>query len=146
MSEMKIQGRCHCGNLSFTLQWVGDPEVIAARSCGCSFCKPRAATWTSIPGATLEVAVRTPALVSRYTFATHTAVFQVCARCGAVPVSTSEIDGRTYAVVNVMTLTSPLPGLQRKELDVADESLAARLARRKQNWIADVRFTGTPNL
>jgi acyl-CoA thioesterase FadM len=141
MGEMQIQGRCHCGNLSFTLHWVGDAEVIAERSCGCSFCKPRGATWASIPGATLEVAVRTPALVSRYTFATHTAVLQVCARCGAVPLSTSEIDGRTYAVVNVTTLTSPLPDLQRQHSDVADESLVARLARRKQDWIADVCFT-----
>jgi acyl-CoA thioesterase FadM len=140
MNESNIQGRCHCGNISFTLQWAGEAQELAARSCRCSFCSQRAASWTSIPAARLEVSVRAPALVSRYSFASHSALFHVCSRCGAVPVSTSEIEGRTYAVINTMTLTSPVPGLVRSEFEVADEPLAARLARRKQTWIADVRF------
>lgn len=140
MSETKIEGRCHCGNISFTLQPMEECQTFAIRNCGCSFCGPRTASWTSIPDARLEIAFRVPALVSRYTFATHTAVFHVCARCGAVPISTSEIDGRIYAEINVSTLTVPVLGIVRNGHDLASETLAARLTRRKHSWIADVCF------
>lgn len=67
------------------------------------------------------------------------------ARCGVVPVVTSEIDGRTYAVVSV----NALEGLDESRLDRAPadfegEEAGARLHRRKRNWIADVNFRSTP--
>src|SRR5262249_4643830 len=106
-----------------------------------SFCGPRAAAWASLPGATLAIDARTPALVSRYTFATHTAVFHICASCGGVPVSTSQVDGAVYGAINAATVSGGRASLLRsRDLELADETAAARAARRKRDWIADVRF------
>ena len=64
----------------------------------------------------------------------------VCARCGAVPIVTSEIDSHTYAVVNVNVLENVDPAwLRHAPADFESESVESRLARRKRNWIPDVR-------
>ena len=140
---MLIQGRCHCGNIAFTLRWEPEPAHIPARACTCSFCVKHGGVWTSCPGGALEVSVRSPGAVKRYAFGTRTAVFHVCAECGVVPVVTSDIDGRTYAVVSVNAFEDvPAQLLQRGEVSFDGEGAGDRLARRQRNWIADVRFTG----
>lgn len=138
---MLIHGKCHCGNIAFQLDWRGEAAEIPARACGCSFCTKHGGVWTSNPGAALIVAVGDPALVSEYAFGTRSATFHVCARCGTVPLVTSEIDGRLYAVVNVNALEDVDPArLRRAPVSFEGEDIASRLARRKRNWIADVRF------
>jgi len=58
-----------------------------------------------------------------------------------VPLVTSDIDGKTYAVVSV----NAFQGIDRSffkhasaTFDAEDEQ--SRLARRKRNWISDVQF------
>jgi hypothetical protein len=138
---MRIPGKCHCGNIAFELDWRGDPAAIPARACGCSFCVKHGGVWTSHPASTLAVMVGDPAQVSEYAFGTRTATFHVCARCGAVPLVTSDIEGRRYAVVNVNALEGVDPAaLRRSPASFDGEDVAARLARRARNWIGDVRF------
>jgi hypothetical protein len=138
---MLIVGSCHCGNISFTLAWDPDPAEIVARACTCSFCTRHGGVWTSCPTGSVEVTVRDPLLVSRYAFGTKTAEFHVCSRCGVVPVVTSRIEGRLYAVVSVRAFDNVEPALLRHASATFDgESEEARLARRQQNWIADVRY------
>ncbi|HSN34619.1 MAG TPA: hypothetical protein VLU41_18140 [Ideonella sp.] len=136
---MLINGRCHCGNIGFTLLWEPEPADIPARGCTCSFCVRHGGVWTSCPTGRLRVSVADPSLVSHYAFGTRTAQFHVCARCGAVPFVTSRIDDRLYAVVSVNAFDGVPPALLRRapaSFDGEDE--AARLARRRRNWIADV--------
>jgi len=138
---MLIKGRCHCGNISFSLAWEPDPAEIPARACGCSFCVKHGGVWTSNPAGALRLTVKDPALVSRYAFGTRTAEFHICARCGIVPVVTSRIDGRLYAVVSVNAFEGVEPSLiRRASADFEGEGKESRLARRKRNWIADVEF------
>jgi hypothetical protein len=138
---MRIPGQCHCGNIAFELDWQGDPAAIPARACGCSFCVKHGGVWTSHPGSRLAVTVRDRSRVSAYAFGTRTATFHVCADCGAVPLVTSDIDGRRYAVVSVNALEGVDPAaLRRAPASFDGEELAARLARRARNWIPDVRF------
>jgi len=138
---VRIRGRCHCGNISFRLDWDPDPVEIPARSCDCTFCMKHGGTWTSYPAGRLEVAIEDPALVSRYEFGTKTATFHVCARCGIVPVVTSDLDGRTYAVVSVKAFENVDPSMLKPgPVSFDGEGVESRLARRKRNWIADVRF------
>jgi hypothetical protein len=143
MSE--LSGRCHCGTIAFTLRWPGD-GAIAARACGCSFCTKHGGVWTSNPDAALTVRIADAQGVSRYAFGTGTAEFHVCRRCGAVPVVTSDIGGRRYAVVNVNTLEGVDPArLDRRPVSFDGEDEASRLARRARGWIGDVSFvTGAP--
>jgi hypothetical protein len=138
---MLIRGRCHCGNIAFSLAWEPSPTEIQARACTCSFCIKHGGVWTSNPRGALEVTVREPSLVSKYAHGTRTADFHVCARCGVVPVVTSRIDGHLYAVVSVNAFESVDPALlSRGSHDFDGEGKDDRLARRKRNWIADVRF------
>jgi hypothetical protein len=87
------------------------------------------------------VTVRDPSLVSKYAHGTRTADFHVCARCGVVPLVTSRLDGRLYAVVSVNAFDGVDPSLLRRESrDFEGEGTDDRLARRKRNWIPEVRF------
>jgi hypothetical protein len=140
--QMLINGKCHCGNIAFELEWEGDPPEIPARACGCTFCVKHGGVWTSNPKARLAVAVGDAALVSKYAFGTRTATFHVCSRCGAVPLVTSEIANHLYAVVNVNAFENFDPSrLRRASADFEGEEVESRLARRKRYWIADVRIT-----
>jgi hypothetical protein len=142
---MLIHGKCHCGNISFTLAWEPDPAEIPARACTCSFCIKHGGVWTSNPGGALKVAVEDPALVSKYAFGTRTAEFHVCATCGIVPVVTSRIDGRLYAVVSVNAFEDVDASLLRRTPASFDgEGEDSRLARRQRNWIADVEYIESP--
>lgn len=138
---MLIRGKCHCGNIAFSLTWDPEPAEIPARACGCTFCTKHGGVWTSNPKGALEITIGDPSLVSKYAFGTKTATFHICARCGIVPVVTSEIDGRLYAVVSVNAFEGINPSrLRRASADFEGEGTDTRLARRKRNWISDVTF------
>jgi hypothetical protein len=137
---MLIDGKCHCGNIAFVLDWPGEPSEIAARECGCSFCIKHGGVWTSNRDASLSVTLRHAGLVSRYAFGTETAKFYVCGRCGAVPIVTSEIANHVYAVVNVNAFENFDALLVRRQpISFDGEEKESRLARREKNWIAAVR-------
>jgi len=136
---MNIAGSCHCGNISFTLDWPDAAGDIPARACGCTFCVKHGGVWTSHPRATLRARVTDAGMVARYAFGTETASFLVCARCGVAPLVTSQIEGATYAVVNVNTFD----GIDRSRIRAQPatfegEDVQGRLERRRRNWIADV--------
>ena len=140
---MLINGSCHCGNISFALDWLPAPTEIPARACGCSFCTKHGGVWTSTPSGSLKIKVKEQASVSRYAFGTRTAEFHVCSRCGVVPVVTSEISGRLYAVVNVNTFDGVDASLLRRSSANFDgEGTDSRLERRARNWIGRVQFVG----
>ena len=139
---MLIIGSCHCGNLAFTLDWSPDPAEIPARACTCTFCSKHGGVWTSYPDGSLNVRVKDPAQISRYAFGTETADFHVCTQCGVVPLVTSAIDGKLYAVVNVNTFENVDRALLRHTSSTVEgENTDDRLARRKRNWIANVTLT-----
>ena len=138
---MLISGSCHCGNISFKLAWEPEPTHIPARACTCSFCTKHGGVWTSNPTGSLEVRVREPSQVHKYSFGTKTAEFHICTGCGIVPVVTSRIAGHLYAVVSVNAFENVEPGLLQHasaSFDTEDES--TRLARRARNWIPKVKF------
>ena len=136
---MEITGSCHCGNISFSLQWPGEAAEIPARGCGCTFCVKHGGVWTSNPRASLRARVTDAGMVARYAFGTETAQFLVCARCGVAPLVTSEIEGNMFAVVNV----NAFDNVERSRLRVQPasfegEDVTTRLERRRKGWIADV--------
>jgi hypothetical protein len=138
---MLITGKCHCGNIAFTLDWRPEPTDIPARACDCSFCTKHGGVWTSCPTGSLRVTVGNPSLVSKYAFGTKTADFYVCSACGVAPLVTSRIDGRLYAVVSVNAFENVDPALLRRAgATFEGETEEVRLARRKRNWIGDVEI------
>ena len=140
---MRIEGKCHCGNVRYVLNWPGDGIEIPNRACGCTFCAKHGASWTSNRDSELVAQIRDASLVSKYRFGTGTADFYVCVRCGAVPFVTSAIDDRLYAVVNVNTFEGiDLSASVRRAADFDGEDTGERLERRKRNWIGTVRISG----
>ena len=118
-----------------------DPIEIPARACGCSFCVKHGGVWTSNPAGKLRVTGRDRANTAKYEFGTKTAQFHICTACGIVPVVTSEIQGRTYAVVSVNAFDHIPPGqLRHSPASFDGESEGDRLSRRQRNWIGDVEF------
>jgi len=139
---MLIHGKCHCGNIAFSLLLEPEPTEVPARACSCSFCVKHGGVWTSNPRGQLEVRIGDRSTVSSYSFGTRTAEFHVCARCGVVPVVTSRIDDRLYAVVSVNAFEGVPPALLRRAPASFDgEATDSRLERRKRTWIADVRWS-----
>ncbi len=138
---MLIFGKCHCANISFSLAWEPEPVEIPARACACSFCTKHGGVWTSNPSGVLEIIVKDPSLVFQYSFGTRTAEFHICVRCGVVPVVTSRIDHRVYAVVSVNALEGVDQSLLRRVAASFDgETTESRLERRKRHWIGNVQY------
>ncbi|MFV2073989.1 MAG: GFA family protein [Thermoanaerobaculales bacterium] len=134
-----IKGACHCGSIRYEFTWPLAGSEIPVRACSCDFCTKHRGTYTSHPDAALDAVIADEALVSRYTFATGTADFYVCRRCGVVPFATSRIDDRLFAVVNVNTFDATDPVCFTSEVaDFDGESAESRLARRKRTWIGRV--------
>ena len=135
----RTTGSCHCGNLSYALEWP-DGEEMHFRRCSCSYCTRLGSIFTAHPRAALSGQVRDDTALRRYTFATRTAEFFVCARCGVVPWVTSVIDGKIYAAVNANTFDVP-PRASASPLRSYDgEAVEDRLARRRRSWIATVEI------
>jgi hypothetical protein len=141
IANLLIHGKCHCGNIYFSLTWEPDPAEIPNRACTCSFCIKHGGVWTSNPSGALKISIKDSSLVSTYAFGTRTAEFKVCARCGVVPVVTSQIDSHLYAVVSVNAFEGIDQSLLRRASASFDgEGKDSRLARRKRNWIANVEY------
>jgi hypothetical protein len=101
------------------------------------------ARWTANAGAGLTIHCKDASLVEAYAFGTKTADFHVCKVCGVVACSTSRIERRLYAVVNVNTFDDfDASRLVIGDVNFDGEEEPARLARRAANWIGDVRFVG----
>ena len=138
---MLISGACHCGNISFKLDWQPEPKEIPARACSCAFCVKHGGGWTSCPSGSLAVRVKDSRRVSTYAFGTKTAEFHVCSTCGVVPVVTSTIEGHVYAVVSVNAFENfDTSLLQRASVSFDGEGQGDRLRRRQRNWIGHVEF------
>lgn len=136
---MRIEGKCHCGNITYVFHWPGDASEIPVRSCGCTFCIKHGGTYTSHREAKLTAAIHDKESVSKYRFGTGTADFFVCSRCGAVPFVTSEIQGQVHAVVNVNTFEDVDRAIFRQSMtDFDGEDTESRLDRRRRTWIPNV--------
>ena len=138
---MLVNGKCHCGNIAFELEWGGDSAEIPARACGCSFCVKHGGVWTSHPKSRLAVAIRDASLVSKYAFGSGTASStSVALRRGATRYQRHRKS--SLAVVNVNVFEKSTHRGCNWRSPTRGEDVEACLARRRRNWIPDVRIAG----
>jgi hypothetical protein len=132
-----LTGRCHCGNVSLTLETRHSPEELPVWTCNCSFCRLHGARTTSDPEGRVAIRVQEPAQLSRYRFGLATADFLVCRRCGVYLAAVIPADHKDGACASVnVTALDAAHRFTRSPVPVAypDESASERLSRRKSNW------------
>jgi hypothetical protein len=135
---MTYGGGCHCGDIRYRLDWPVGGGPVPARRCNCSYCTRFNGTWTSHPDAKLAIETGGNP-TGQYRFATGTAGFLFCARCGVTVAALDDSGDSLKAVVNVHTLDRAREiEFERSESDFDGEAPDARLERRAARWIGDV--------
>ena len=133
-------GGCECGAVHIVYRARQSLAQMTGRSCQCLYCQPRASTYLSSPDSALQVKTRDLRYMYAHRFGTNTADFMHCVVCNMEVFVRSEIQGQVYALVNAAAL-SELTQLQNISLmDYDGETLAQRLARRRQAWIPELQI------
>ena len=129
------EGGCHCGNMRWTLTTRLAAAELPVRACQCTFCRKQGALGSSDPAGTLRFAVRDPAALVHYRFATRTADFLVCAGCGVYVGAVMEEGGRRYGIVNLNSFDLRADLTTRPDaMDYSAEDATERRARRRARW------------
>lgn len=111
-AEFVREGGCHCGNIRYSFQTTVPVAELPLRACACSFCTRHGARYTSDPGGKLMIDIAEDGVLSRYRFATQTAEFLVCTRCGVMSAVLARIDGRQRYLASLrFTRKTISPGL-----------------------------------
>lgn len=137
--EFEISGRCHCGNIDYTLFAPVPKTELPLRSCDCTFCSRQGAVYTSHPHARLQVRIADEASIQWYRFGSETAEVLFCTICGVMTLITCDIDDHLYAVLNANTVNGL--HIDRTNLTTVSHegySLEEMLQRRQKFWIPDV--------
>jgi len=135
MSKYRIDGACHCGNISYVFDASQSVEALGLRACQCSFCRAHGARTTSDPNGTISIRVRDTTKLQRYRFGLKTADFLICRPCGVFVGALMEEDGRRFLTVNANTFKPPpaydIIGVAK---DFGGEDAEGRTARRSARW------------
>jgi hypothetical protein len=129
---MRIEGACHCGELSFSLETRRSRAEIEPRACDCAFCTRHGAQCWSDPEGNVEIRVRDGRALQRYRFGCGTADFLVCRRCG-VYLGALITDGDAQRATLNLRLTA-LRDLAATVVSYQSESRAERVTRRLARW------------
>jgi hypothetical protein len=131
---MTYTGSCHCGAIGYTFDSAVPPARWSVRACQCSFCRAHGALSVSDPRGSVRFHTRAAGKLVRYRFGLRTADFLLCRECGVYIGAVMSADGKSFAIVNVNTL-SPLPELPESvPMNYDGESGPERLARRAARW------------
>ncbi len=139
----KHNGKCHCGNIHYTLETIKNVSDFILRQCDCSFCQKHGGRYTSDPDGSLTITVKDDSLISAYQFGHKTADFIICRTCGVMPFVTCNLGDNKYAVLNVNTLdeVEALSATTVQTMSFGGEEKSSRLERRQKNWIGSVRYS-----
>lgn len=128
-------GGCHCGNLRWTLRSRFAVSELLVRACQCDFCRKHGALSTSDAQAEMNFAVLDRGAMIRYRFASETAEFLICARCGIYVGAQMEKQNRFYAIANLRTFDGSGDFAQRAQpMDYSGEDSVVRRTRRASRW------------
>ena len=124
---MLHRGRCHCGAIRFELE---SKVRFAPRQCQCGFCRRHNVRMVSDPDG--EARLTLGPETQRYRFATGTTDYLICGRCGVYVGAVAELDGRTYATLNLNAFDDPHPGLAAEPVSYDSETAEQKAERRRR--------------
>ena len=124
-----LAGSCHCGAARLIFETA---KPLAPRQCQCGFCRRHNVRMVSDPDgeAALKLGPETP----RYRFATGTTDYLICARCGVYLGAVAEVEGRTFATLNLNAFDDPRPDLAPTRVSYEGESAEQTAERRRRRW------------
>ena len=123
------EGGCHCGAIRVELD---SDKPLTPRACQCSFCRKHSARTVSDPQG--HVTLRLRGDVHRYRFGQKLADFLICPACGIYVGAVADLDGGTYAVLNLNAFDDPRLELDGAPFSYDGESAETRNARRRERW------------
>lgn len=139
---MRIDGRCHCGNLGFALETSLTWANILPRECDCSFCRAHATRCVSDPKGRAAIFVADPDRLVRYRFGLRTAAFLLCGNCGVYIGAYAEEEQGGFATLNLRaTVHHGRPGAATS---YGRETAGGRRARRRERWTPAELRLGVP--
>ena len=122
-------GSCHCG--AIRLEFRTD-KPLAPRACQCRFCRRHNARMVSDPDGLAVLTLGREA--RRYRFATMTTEYLFCGRCGCYVGATAEIEGGTYATLNLNAFDNPCLDIAATPVSYEGESCEQKAFRRRNRW------------
>jgi hypothetical protein len=126
---MNHHGQCHCGAVTFRFE---TEQPLAPRACQCGFCRRHGARTLSDPAGAAEITLGEAALW--YRFASRAADYLLCGRCGTYVGAVAQIDGSTYATLNLNAFDDPRPDLAAEPVSYDGESAEEKAERRHRRW------------
>ena len=122
-------GQCHCGANRIVSESM---HPLAPRACQCSFCRKHGARTVSDPDGSAILELAGDAI--RYRFASKAADYLLCGTCGVYLGAVADIDGRTFATLNLNAFDDPRPDLVAAPVSYEGESAEAKALRRRARW------------
>lgn len=126
---MRHEGGCRCGAIRTAFE---SEKALAPRACQCGFCRRHGARSVSDPDgeARLELAVEPV----RYRFASASADYLLCPRCGIYVGAATMLDGLALITLNLNTFDDPHPELAGTPVSYDGESGDTKAERRRARW------------
>lgn len=99
VDQMKYQGSCHCGQISFEV----DGNLEQVMECNCSHCSRKGYLLWFLPRSQLNL-LSSDAGLATYTFNKHVIKHHFCSQCGCAPFGFGERSGVAMTAINVRCL------------------------------------------
>ena len=122
-------GGCHCGAIRLAFE---TEAPLAPRACQCRFCRRQDARMVSDPEGSAVVTLGPE--TRRYRFGTGTTDYLFCGTSGIYVGAVAELDGRTYATLNLDAFDDPRRDLAATPVSYVGETAAEKAERRRRKW------------
>jgi hypothetical protein len=134
----RVDGGCHCGNISLELELSRLPNTYSPRACDCTFCTKHGAAYISDPQGHLRIRVRQGEHSRMYRQGSGMAECLLCVNCGVLVGVLYRDRDNVYAAVNVKATDRPTDF--GAEQTVAPRTLAEsdKVSRWKSLWFSKV--------
>lgn len=136
----RVQGGCHCGNISYVAEFTNELDTYKPRLCDCKLCTSHGASYASDRNGKLAISIRNDSDVSRYRQGSKIADFLICKICGIMIGVYYEEDGSVYGSINTRSANEFSAFGEGQVAHLAQLSDEDRINRWKQYWFADVVF------
>jgi hypothetical protein len=140
MRMFKVQGGCHCGNITYIGEFPDELSEYKPRACNCKLCASHGAAYVSDKAGRLTIRIIDQSRLNRYRQGSRIADFLICNRCGVLIGVCYEEQGHVYASINARSADEYEAFAKAVELDLVQATDAERIKRWKGAWFGDVKI------